>query len=59
MKRQWERKEGNEGTFFKKKVYTLNEREVEKQHFKKERDGKERKVVTYIEYYNSKVEKSN
>jgi len=32
---------------FKKNVYTLNEREVEKQHFKKERDGKERKVVTY------------
>ena len=47
------------GLFLKKKVYTLNEREVEKQHFKKERDGKERKVVTYIEYYNSKVEKSN
>lgn len=58
MKRQWERKEGNEGTL-KKNVYTLNEREVEKQHFKKERDGKERKVATYIEYYKRKVEKSN
>lgn len=59
MKRQWERKEGNEGTFLKKNVYTLNEREVEKQHFKKERDGKERKVATYIQYYKRKVEKSN
>ena len=59
MKRQWERKEGNEGTFLKKNVYTLYEREVEKQHFKKERDGKERKVATYIQYYKRKVEKSN
>lgn len=44
---------------FKKNVYTLNEREVEKQHFRKQRDGKERKGVTYTEYYKSKVEKSN